>query len=295
MGFKEDFLKTPPGPAREALVYNEVIKRGPPKNLVPVTVNGPANTKITYQVMPDYVMVDGVRVPMSGTTAQRVADYFGMKLPTTKMSKQIYDAADTKIMPTPLSSGGVIGGKYYSGQEVVNSKISDSDSSIAYNQLIDQQLQKEKGTPTLVAGHMKDVVQPPDPNKLGLYGWYDKNGKPIQHSAYTPHDIKVHTEYGAGTRLVSDQVTVTTADGRTITTTMDKLLNNPNFSKAVAVAPGTKRYNTTSSPVSTPAKTPSTELPVQPTNSQPQAPKVQSGRMQLLQRIENFLNRIMGS
>jgi hypothetical protein len=94
MGFKEEFLKTPPGPKREELVYQEVIKRGKPTNLVPVSVTLPDGTKVIYKVMQDYINIDGIRVPMTGVTAQRIADHFGMNLPTTKMSKQIWQAAD---------------------------------------------------------------------------------------------------------------------------------------------------------------------------------------------------------
>lgn len=240
--FKEAFLNTPPGPAREALVYKEIITRKPPLNMVPITVDAPGGYKITYKVMPDFISIDGIRVPMSGVTAQKVADYYGMSLPTSKMSKQIWDAADTKIRPTPLSAGGVINGKYYTGKEVVDHKISDSDSSVAYSQMIEDELKKHPPG-TLIAGHMKDLVQPEGgPNKLGLYGWYGTDGKPLQYSARTPHDTTIHTEYGAGVRLVDNPVTVTTPDGQKINTTLDKVLSDPTLAKAVTTMAGPTRY-----------------------------------------------------
>lgn len=58
MSFKDEYLKLPPGKAREDLVYKAVISQGPPKNLVPVTVPGPNGSKITYNVLPDYISVD---------------------------------------------------------------------------------------------------------------------------------------------------------------------------------------------------------------------------------------------
>ncbi len=245
MAFKDVFLKTPPGPKREALIYEEVVRRGPPKNLVPITVNAPDGSKITYKVMPDYIMIDGIRVPMSGITAQRVADHFGMKLPTTVMSKQIWEAADTRVRPAPLSGGGKIGDRYYTGKKVVDKKISDSDSSIAYNELIDKELAKKNngGAPTLVAGHMKDVVQPVKNNNLGLYGWYDSKGKPIQNTATTGHDISVHTEYGAGTRLALNEAIVTRPDGTVEKKTLDDVQNDPVLSKAISNTVGVKRYD----------------------------------------------------
>ena len=241
--FKTQFLKLPAGPAREELVYNEIIRRKPFAKMVPITVDGPNGTKITYKVMPDYITLDGLRVPMAGATAQKVANYFGMSLPTSKMSKQIWDAADLKIRPPPLSSGGFIGGKYYSGKEVVDKKISDSDSAIAYSEMIESEIEKSDKA-ELVAGHMKDVIMPEgDPNKLGLYGWYGKEGKPIQYSAQTPHDTTVHTEYGAGVRLVDKNITITTPDGKSIKTTMDTLLSHPEMYAAVSKNMGAKKYN----------------------------------------------------
>ena len=239
--FKDQFLSSKIGPSREQLIFNEVTKRGINKTLVPITVPGPNNTKITYKVMPDYITIDGIRVPMSGQTAQKVADYFNMVLPTPKMSKQIYDAADTKILAAPLSSGGKINGKYYSGEEVVSHKIGDSDSSVAYNQMIDDKIKETKSTPTLIAGHMKDIVQPENPDKLGLYGWYN-NGKAIQNSHQTPHDTIAHTEYGAGTRLIDSGVEITMPDGSVVKTTMDKLMSDPNLRKSVSDYDQVKRY-----------------------------------------------------
>lgn len=244
--FRKAFLNTPPGPEREELVLKEIIKRKPFQKLIPITTPGPQGSKITYKVMPDYITLDGIRVPMAGTTAQKIADHFGMVLPTPKMSKQIWQASDVKIRPQPLSAGGRIGGKYYSGEEVVKSKISDSDAAIAYSEMIEEELKKEKAKEDqLVAGHMKDIVQPEeDPTKLGLYGWFDREGDPIQKSPRTPHDTVVHTEYGAGVRLIDNEVTVEMPDGRKIKTTMDKILEHPEFSKAVSTTPGMKKYQT---------------------------------------------------
>lgn len=244
MGFKEQFEKMPPGPAREEFIYKSIINQGPPKQLVPITVNGPNGTKITYKVMPDYLMIEGIRVPLTGATAQRVANHFGMSLPTTKMDKQIWQAADTKLKPTPMSGGAYIGGKYYSGQEVVNSKINTSDTSVAFNEKINKQLQESKN-PSLVAGHMKSIVQPDDPNRLGLTGWYMPDGTPIQKGNISSHDTTQHSEYAGGTRLVSDNVIVTNPDGSTYTTTMDKLLADKTLGNAITLSPGgSKKYTT---------------------------------------------------
>lgn len=240
--FRQSFLQMKPGLERENFVLNEIRKYKPPVKLVPITVDGPGGTKVTYNVMPDYITLDGIRVPLAGQTAQKVADFYGMYLPTSKMSRQIWEAADTKIRPPPLSSGGRIGEKYYSGREVVQHKIGDSDSAVAYSSMIENELQKHPGA-NLIAGHMKDVIAPEgSPDRLGLYGWSGTDGKPLQYSARTPHDTIAHTEYGAGTRLVGNKVTVTTPSGKVVNTTMEELLNNPDFSKAVSDTPGVKKY-----------------------------------------------------
>ena len=239
--FKEKFLELPPGPQREKFVYDSIIQRKP-LTLVPITVTAPNGTKITYKVMPDYITIDGIRVPMSGKTAQKVADFFGMHLPTTKQSRQIWENADVKIRPTPLSAGGKIGNKYYSGQEVVNHKISDSDSALAYSNLIQKEIQQHKGPKNLIAGHMKDIVAPENPNKLGLYGWWGKDGKPLEPSKVTSHDTNLHSEYGAGTRLVDDTVKLELPDGSVKFTSIRNVLNDPTLFSAISESKGVKRY-----------------------------------------------------
>lgn len=249
-GFKDAFLKMPPGAARENLVYNEIIKRGPPKQLVPITIEGPNGIKITYRVMPDYVMIDGVRATMAPATAQRVADYFNMKLPTDKMSQQIYHAADTKVRAAPLSGSGYVGadGRQYSGKDVAERRIGQADAALHYNQLTDQEIEKQKNltgkTPELIAGHGKDILQPTgDPNDPRIGGWQGSQGDALQpYSIAHRGEAGTHTEYGLYTRLVDNQVTVTTPDGQTINTTMDKLLTSPTFSGAVTTTPGIKKY-----------------------------------------------------
>lgn len=295
MSFKEQFLKMPPGPARETFIYNAIINQGPPKNLVPVTVTDPNGVKITYKVMPDYVMIEGIRVPMSPVTAQRVAKHFGMSLPTAKMSQQIYDAADTKVRAAPLSGSGYTGadGKRYSAKDVVESRIGASDAAVVYNEKTDKEIAKQVGNkpPTLIAGHGKDILEPlaNNPQDVSMGGWQGSSGNPLQPYS-SPHkgQAAVHSEYALYTRLVGGDVTVTLPNGKTITTTMDKLRNNPDLSKLVANKPGMSSYQTKPQATDKQKK----ELTSKPVSPQYQAPKPQSGRMQLLQRIDSLLEQI---
>lgn len=201
-GFKEKFLSMKPGPDREKLIYEYAIKQGKPKDLVPIQVKVPGGT-IIYKVMKDYLMIDGIRVPMTPITAQKIMDHYGMTLPTTKMSKQIWQAADAKIPPRPMTSGNqMIGGKQYTAEQVAGTKIGDSDTSVAFNQKLEEEINKNPNA-KLYAGHMKDMVLPDDPNRFGMTGWYDpKTGEAIQKGNISKHDIKQHSEYATGIRLV---------------------------------------------------------------------------------------------
>lgn len=247
--FREKFLHLPPGPEREKFIYQEIIKRGPPKNLVPVSVPGPNGTKITYQVMPDYVQIEGVRVPMTPVTAQKVADYFHMILPSDKMSQQIYQASDTKIRATPLSNSGYVGkdGKYYSGTEVANRRINQSDAALEYNDLTEKELQKIRQSgknPTLVAGHGKDILSATQDTKTPhMGGWAGSDGKPLQpYTNAHKNEGANHSEYGLYTRLVGGEVQVTDPNGQVRHLSWDEAFQNPELAKLLTTQPGLKKY-----------------------------------------------------
>lgn len=221
MGFKEEYAKFPqPSSAREAFVLKSILSL--PKdqivsNMKPITITRPDGAKITYKVMPDYVSIDGIRIPMSGATAQRVANHFGLSLPNAKMSKEIYDNSDVKVNAKPLSgSGTTIDGKSYSGADVVRTGVGYAPFALNYNDVVNKQLSQQGAKKDqIVSGFAKDIIAPVKKNQLGLYGFYDKEGKPIQGgTGSTPHDSVVHTEYGSFARLVSPDVTITYPDGR---------------------------------------------------------------------------------
>lgn len=219
MSFRDEYAKfDKPSPAREAFVLKSILdlpKEQILNSMKSITVNGPNGTKISYKVMPDYIKIDGDRVPMTGVTAQKVADHFGLNLPTPKQVLEIHQNADVKVSAKPLSGSGVnVNGKQYSGNDVVNTGVGYSPFALAYNDKINNQL-KEKGYTGegIVSGFAKDIV-PPVNGKLGLYGLFDGKDKPIQGgNGETPHDISHHTEYGTYVRLVSPKVTITYPDG----------------------------------------------------------------------------------
>lgn len=248
--FKELYTNMKPGPSREALIYQYAIQQGKPK-LLPITVPGPNNTKITYQVMPDFLMIDGIRVTLTPTTAQRIADAFGMQIPTAKMADQIYQSSN-KIPARPLSGSGVtIDGRHYSGDEVTRNLISDSRANIAYSDIVNQQIAQQKNlNPNKpVDGFNKSIVQSEAPGRTGYYGLWTGNSsnEPLQGgNGVTRHDLN-QTEYCAGLRLVSNDVVITKPDGTVINTNLPKLLRTKSLSSSVSFAPGkgVQRYNET--------------------------------------------------
>jgi hypothetical protein len=298
MSFKDEFMKLPPGPAREELVYQATIKQGPPKNLVPVTVDGPGGTKITYKTMADYLTVDGFRVTVTPVTAQRIANHFGMVIPTPKMSKQIYDAAKTKVRAAPLSGTGYtspLDGKHYSAKDVVKNRISQSDAAVYYSSLTDQELAKHKN-PGLISGHGKEITEPganASTDDVSFGGWQGASGDPLQPYTYAHKgQAAAHTEYALNARFVDDDIIVTLPNGKKIPSTMKKLRENPNLAGAIADSTQMRQYGKDKKPV------PDHQAPVQmaaikqPPSPQPYAPqKPQSGRVALLQRIDSLLDQ----
>lgn len=290
MSFKDDYAKFPkPSPEREAFVYNAIAGLSRDqivKSMKPITVTRQDGAQLTYKVMPDYIMIDGVRVPMSGNTAQRVADHFGLSLPSAAMAKEIYQNADVKVQAKPLSGTGTsVDGKNYSGKDVVDKGVGYAPFALNYNDRVNQQL-ADHGAKSgeIVSGFAKDIVAPAATGKLGLYGLFDANGKPIQGgNGQTPHDTSIHSEYGSFVRLVSPDVTITYPDGRKETKSTKDVYQISSYNPK----PGEKSM-TPLPPAKAPAVSPDKSTNQEVAQYTPNKP--QSGRLSLLQRIDNFLS-----
>lgn len=280
MDFKEQYLRFgQPSPQREQFVLNTILglpKEQVVKNMKPITVTKPDGTKITYEVMTDYISIDGMRVPMAGKTAQAVADHFGLNLPTPQMVDEIYQNADVQVAAQPLSgSGTVIDGQRYSGGDVVQKGVGYAPFAAAYNDKVNQQLAAQNAEPggnQIVAGFAKDIVPPVKPGSLGLYGFYDARGKPIQGgNGQTPHETDTHTEYGTFVRLVSPTVSIQYPNGQVDQKPIGSIYQYARYTPA---------QNESQQPEQQVAK---------------YTPNPQSGRIQLLQRIDKFfedLNKV---
>jgi hypothetical protein len=154
----------------------------------------------TIRVAPDYLAIgsneDFVRIPMSPTTAQRIADLTGSQLPTRKMVDDIYRSAEVQLRPQPLPAGPrMMSNEYYQRHQT----------------LVDAQLAERGAAPgALIAGDKKDIVATnrldQHPDRVAIYGWHQPNGRPIQPLSTIHEDS--YADYSHGARMVSGTMIV---------------------------------------------------------------------------------------
>jgi hypothetical protein len=153
----------------------------------------------TVEVMPDYLAIgsneDFVRVPMNPRTACRIAEAFGCSLPTRKIVDAIHANAAIKLEPRPLTEA----------REAVA-------TFVQHHQIIEEQRKGAK-LGELVSGIKKDVVLSnrleEKPNRVAIYGWHKRDGKPIQ--PLNVSHIYWYVDYSHGTRLIKRRIEI---DGR---------------------------------------------------------------------------------
>ena len=166
------------------------------RSLTPITNSIKLNNKnytITFWVMPDYLSIGSdrnfIRIPMTPVTAQRIADQFGMSLPTTKIVDLTYEQAALKLAPAYLKSDErmTLSSYFEKHNDEIESKINGSNRR-------------------LTAGHKKDIVITNSLNRkkrrVAIYGWHKVNGLPTQPlNLYHPED---YVDYSHGVRLISN-------------------------------------------------------------------------------------------
>ena len=192
------------------LVLLDRFKREPVIEQALLTGNVPAHMRefkaldikfgqstLTIHVLPDYLMVgtdaDHIRVPMFPMTAQRIANAWNCILPTTLLVDKIWKAAK-KIDPQPW-------GEPYDSSMMSSSRIPVQNSKV------EAQI-KKKGyvVGDLLAGHSKDIVistkMVEAPDRVGIYGWHQANGVPIQNLNFHSHEL-TYADYSHAVRLIS--------------------------------------------------------------------------------------------
>jgi len=139
----------------------------------------------TYAVAPRYI--HGVGIFEAATLAEQM----GCPLPWPALVDAIYAAADCKLAPLPRSERG---------PDMASVQTLAAQAERVQRQ-IDAWERAHGRKATLIAGTHKDVVRSLS-GQLGLYGWHQLNGKPIQGpGVYTKHSVH-HADYSQGLRLV---------------------------------------------------------------------------------------------
>lgn len=140
-----------------------------------------------WEVTLDYFKrSDGVRLPVDLPMAWKLADSYGMTLPTAHVVDAIWQQADIKLPPAPLpASPRMTSEAYYE----------------RHNEIIEDQLAGRNTQGKLIAGHKKDLVWiERDSPKVAIYGWHYPNGRPIQK--YSTVHGRNYADYSHGLRLV---------------------------------------------------------------------------------------------
>ena len=155
----------------------------------------------TYLVAPRYI------APVGIGEANAIAQKLGYQLPTVGLVDAIYQAADLKLDPHPRGMNDK------PPSDFTAKTMNSPETNIAQLAYIQKQIEAS-GMPNykLLAGTHKDVVYDKIPfganagkMHLGIYGWHQRNGKPIQgfmwgHAdTYPTNDWK---DYSQGLRLV---------------------------------------------------------------------------------------------
>ena len=202
---------------REAAIQQEILAGNVPEFLrtlkaVEVTANDAKGQRHTAKlfVLCDYLAIgtdaDFFRMPMRPLTAQAIADAAGASLLTAKLSDDIYQQAELKLEPRPLTKDREFPATFYQSHQIIE--------------------EQRQGKPLglLVAGIKKDVVLTnrlsEKARRVAIYGWHRLDGKPIQ-PLYVGHSDS-HVDYSHGIRLMSRHIIV---DGRTMD--VDDVLKDP--------------------------------------------------------------------
>ncbi len=192
-------------PERMKVIEEEVKKRVKDASLISIP---PESTWVKIEhngenwlVAPHYI------APVGIGEANAIAQKFGYQLPTVGLVDAIYNAADLKLDPHPR------GTRDKPPSDFTAQTMNSPDTNIAQLAYIQKQIEAA-GKPNyqLLAGTHKDVVYDKIPYgehagmmHLGIYGWHQRNGKPIQGfmwghaSTYPANDWK---DYSQGLRLV---------------------------------------------------------------------------------------------
>jgi hypothetical protein len=213
-------------PARELAILDELMQGNIPdflRDLKPIFLQvriADRTHNAQIWVMPDYLAIgsneDFIRIPVNPLTAQKVAEAYGLMLPTPKIVDVIYLQANVQLKPQPFPWG---------------EKMKSNTYFMTHNTTIQEDL-AGKAAGLIIAGHKKDVVLTNEllrtsKSRVAIYGWHERHGSPIQPTCIT-HDI-YYADYSHGVRFVSQTIEI---DGK-ILPLLD-ILKDPHLSNLVS-------------------------------------------------------------
>lgn len=156
------------------------------------------------QVACDYFAIgeegDFVRMPLTPGLAKKIGEHFGWRLPTKKIVDAVWRQADIKLPPRTMLPD----------VSMVTMPVFDAHN-VLVQAVLDKNYPGQRGQ--LVAGHKKDVVVSPRlrPGRVGIYGWHQVNGVPIQGLNLESHDDQ-YVDYSHGVRYIDARIEVNGVD-----------------------------------------------------------------------------------
>jgi lysozyme len=155
-----------------------------PQGFVPVPHEGR-----TIWVMPDFYKRDGIRMPVTGIDALRIAQEksrvlgLPLTLPTREMVDSIHKAADVRLLMPTRTDNRQDRGTYGS---------------------VDAQIETAlRGRSGLLSGHKKEILRPLRKGNVTIYGGMRADGTFWQTRPSSIHS-ETYTDYSHGLRLVYD-------------------------------------------------------------------------------------------
>lgn len=179
----------------------------------------------TFMVASDALCVgtkDGfVRINVCHDSAQKIADFTGLALPTTKVSDLIHQQATVLALPRT---------------QTPDSRMADTSRMVKHSQAVSAALGSLEGN-GLASSVGKDWVLTNRlvgrPEKAANYGWHipksamkGPGGMPVLQPLGLAHD-RMHVDYSQVVRLIHRWVYLTDKTGHTLMRTYEDILQDP--------------------------------------------------------------------
>lgn len=189
--------------AMDEAVFEAIMAGNVPSFLRPwkeLPILGPSGERAVLWVTCDYLAVgsdtDFIRMPMTASAAQRIADIALATLPTRHIVDLIYAASTARLPPSYIDGGPTEG--------------TLEDYAVHHEKLETRRVKRGHALGALMAGHKKDIVLSnrllEKDDRVAIYGWHKAEGDVIQSLSIT-HSRR-YADYSHGVRLVAQAMTI---------------------------------------------------------------------------------------